>query len=818
MGINMKEDTTFGQLGRIRSSKTNKASRVAVIAAIAVGGTVAVQSTSVVAQTRALEEILVTSRRYEESITDAPLAVAVMSDEYLRENRVDSVQDILELTPGGDWQQFAKAQPTLTLRGIAGSSFGNASLDHSTSVVSDGVALTKPFMMTIPTYDLQRVEVLRGPQGTTFGRNATLGMMSFVSNRPSQEFGGALEMSTGERGLFGLNGHLNGALSDDLSARLAFDYGDVPGAMDDTDGNVLEDAEHTAVKGQLLWEPSDSFSAWLKGEFIQDQEFPTVRRGRDQGGAAWLTPDYGSYVSPTDPWEADISPAGENPWEVTRDMRFLTAELVWDLDNDMTLTSISGYQKGSHYSNSDAFGTPFDIRDQLVWNDANVLSQEFRLDNHAGGNQLRWLVGASILADEEERIEINEAEPLRGNCNAVDPDGCSRNSTLVTEAVNTTDAYGIFGEITYDISDELTLAVGGRFSSDERNLDFATYGWGSSGGLGGVGLGSNDSRDCEYLQSLPGFAGQCGTEANPVGFADSVGETWTNFSSKVSLSYAVNDNNNVYALYSEGFKAGGFQQDARTNDNLGLILEPEIATNIEFGWKGSYDTLVFAITAFQQEQTEVQTGNLVAIGSSQLNLLVNAAGVTNTGLEIEGTWAATDNLTIGGSIASYSPEFASGSVLSGTYNASTGAFEGGFDVAGQVPSGAIEEASYLYATYEWGLSDGSSLSLRGDWRHRGEVWGQNGDAARAATTLNDPNTLIFLRPSIDKLGLRLAWTAANENWGWSLWGRNLDNDPDYINFGPPFGYLLQATSNGQRARAVGSTGRRQIGATINYSF
>lgn len=794
-----------------------------LLVASIVGSCIALPSAQVFAQDgaqrRALEEILVTSRRYEESITDAPLAVAVMSSDFLEENQVDSIQDILELTPGADWGQFAKAQPGLSLRGIAGGSYGNASLEHAVSVVSDGVPLTKAFMMTIPAYDLQRVEVLRGPQGTTFGRNATLGMMHFISARPSQEFGGSMQMTTGERGLFGIGGHINGAINDELSARLAVDYSDAPGSMEDAQtGDMLEDAEYTAVKGSLLWEPSDDLSVYVKAEFIQDQEFPTVRRGADLG-AVWLLPAYGNYESPNDPWKADISPAGDDPWEVTRDMRFFTTEVTKSLDNDMTLTYIGGFQSGTHYSNSDAFGTPYDIRDQLVWNDATVLSHEIRLDNQASGNRLRWLVGASILTDEEHRVELNVSEPDRNNCNAVDPDNCFRNSTLWTDALNETDAYGIFGELTYDISDQLTLSVGGRYSSDERNLDFATWGYGSAGGLGGIGLGANDSSDCEYLKTLPGYAGQCGTEDNPVGFSGTVSDSWNNFSPKVTLSYEVNENNNIYVLYSEGFKAGGFQQDARTASNLQLVLDPEEATNFELGWKGSYDTLVFALTAFRQEQAGVQTGNLVAIGSSQLNLLVNAEGVQNTGVEFEATWAATDNLTIGGSIASYSPEFLDGSVLSGTYNASTGAFEGGFDVSGELPSGAIEEASYLFATYEWGLSDGSTLSLRGDWRHRGEVWGQNGEAARNARNLNNDGYM-FLRPSIDKLGLRLAWTSPGENWGWALWGRNLDNDPDYINYGPPFGYLLQASPNepSQRARAVGSTGRRQLGATINYSF
>ena len=160
-----------------------------------------------------IEEIVVTSRRYEESITDAPLAVAVMNSEFLEENRVNTVQDILELTPGANWGQFAKAQPQLGLRGISGGAFGNASLEHAVSVVTDGVPVTKAFMMTLPVYDQERVEVLRGPQGTTFGRNATLGMMHFISARPSQEKSAAIEVSAGERDLFGINGHFNGALS-----------------------------------------------------------------------------------------------------------------------------------------------------------------------------------------------------------------------------------------------------------------------------------------------------------------------------------------------------------------------------------------------------------------------------------------------------------------------------------------------------------------------------------------------------------------------------------------------------------------------------
>ena len=151
-----------------------------------------------------LEEIEVTSRRFEESITDAPVAVAVMDMDFLQDQKVDSIQDILEITPGATWDQFAAAQSGLSMRGIFGGTFGNASLESAVQVVYDGVPLTKAFMMTIPTYDLARVEILRGPQGTTFGRNATLGLMHFISAKPSQETSGDIRLTVGDPDLVGL--------------------------------------------------------------------------------------------------------------------------------------------------------------------------------------------------------------------------------------------------------------------------------------------------------------------------------------------------------------------------------------------------------------------------------------------------------------------------------------------------------------------------------------------------------------------------------------------------------------------------------------
>jgi iron complex outermembrane receptor protein len=497
-------------------------------------------------------------------------------------------------------------------------------------------------------------------------------------------------------------------------------------------------------------------------------------------------------------------------------MFMFSTELSWALSNDISATLIFGHLDGDHYSNSDAFGTPYDIRDQLVWNDADEQSLEIRFDNHASGNRFRWLAGATYLTDEEWRLEVNESEPLRDNCNSTAPSACPRNSTLVTEGTNVTDAFGIFGEVTFDISDALTLAVGGRYSKDDRDLDYATDGWGAAGGLGGIGLDNPDpTRDCNAITAAGTTPGQCGTEANPVGYEGSVSESWSNFSPKVSLTWALNDNNNLYALYSEGYKGGGFQQDARWLEALYLILDEEEATNMELGWKGSYESLVFAVTLFKQEQKGVHTGNLVAVGSSQSNLLVNAKGIENTGVELEATWAATEGLTLGGHVSLYDPKFLSGTLIGTT---------GGEDVSGVKPSNSVDRAFVVWAAYDWELAGGSSFRLRADVKDQGTVWGQNGSNNRAGLNLRG-DCCMYLNPAQTKTGLRLEWTSAEGNMGFSVWGRNLDDDPYYVNYGPPFGYVylngtgsLNSEGSPVRARAVGSTGRRQVGATFRYNF
>lgn len=818
------------------NTKRGLSAAVAAVLSTGAGTGVAVAQQSGAAM---LEEVVVTARRVEESITDAPVAVAVMDNDFLESNRIDNIQEILEMSPGATWGQFTAAQPSLTLRGINGGNFGNSSLESAVQSVYDGIPLTKAFMMTAPVFDLARVEIMRGPQGTTFGRNATIGLMHLVSARPTDEFDAGVSVTAGTLDLAGIEGFVNGSLSDTISGRLAFKFQDTDGAVEDAiTGNALEGSEQTAIRGSLLIEPNDNFSAYLKAELISDDMLPVVRRGSETTGQAWLNPNaFGGYVAPSDPFKAEIDQT-RTDWRTDRDMTFLTAELNWNLSDDLSLTWLSGYQDGDHSTIQDAFGTPFAIRDQIVDNDATVLSTEVRLDNYASGNRMRWLVGAQYLTDEETRVEENVQFPERGLPNGLcgpradRPGGCPE-WNLFTRSLGETESLGLFGEIQFDLTDQLTLAVGARYTDDTRDYDYSTWGWGEAGGLNALGLG-NGARDCN-ANAIPDPLGRvngpngvynvCGTEAAPMGFDDVVSQSWDDTSGKISLSYEVNDNNTVYVLYSEGFKAGGFQHDARNfahlNDNL---VNPEGAENFEFGWKGSYDSLLFAITVFSMEQTDAQVNVNVPAGvgsTGNVTLVRNTGGIENTGIEFEATWAATENLRIGGSIGSYDAEYGPGSLQGGAFDPLTGTFTGE-DISGTQPNNSPDLTYAVYADYAWSLSNGSSIRLRGDMFHRSEMWDQAGATNRGGLNLAGTG-FMYVRPELDKIGMNLSWTNAAENLTVSLWGRNLDDDPDFINRGPGIGFIFnngQPGANGEvvRSRPVGVTGRKQVGVTASYSF
>lgn len=798
------------------------------LAVLAVIG-LAIPAGQAVAQQRgasgaALEEIIVTSRRYEESINDAPLAVNVLDAEYLAKQGVNTLDDALELTPGATWGNYTMAQPGNTLRGMESYNSGNASLESSVQVVVDGVPLTKAFMMTPPVYDMERVEVMRGPQGTTFGRNAALGLVHFVTARPSQDFSASANATLGTRNYYGLGGHINGGVTDNISVRVAANKLQYDGDLEDENtGEALEGENTWAVRASALFEPSDTFDAYLKLEHIVDRGKAPARRHESCTVPSLTSPPYvNEYTANCDPWKASISSPPEDGFYQDRDMTFVTAELTWRR-GDFNITSLTGYQWGQHAVINDIFASPEVIQDQHVQNDANVFSTELRIDNQGSGSTIGWLAGIYLLHDDEYRLETNIGAPPRGN-------GAGRinpvvTSTLTARGWSETSSVGIFGEITFNIGDRTEVAIGGRYTDESKDYDFTNYCYGRIGacsGLGNLSAGYEDyydpSTDCSNPANQDLAAGTCGSEANPMGIGIGdplyISKSWDDFSVKASVSFALNENNNIYALYSEAFKSGGYHHDARSAGQFyESVLDPEFVENYEIGVKGSYDRFRYAITAFMMEQVDAQNSALVPLeGGSYITALANFGGVEQQGFEFEATWAATDNLLIGGNMAFYDGELGPGSVLNAELDEDTGEFVG-TDVSG-TPTG-MDNTWVLFAEYTADLSGGSTLSVRVDNQHRSEV---APPANRTSTMTLDGKTLAFERPAIDNLGLNISWTSSQGDKEVVLWGRNILDEYDWGGWGPASSFWFNNGGAGPGTAPRNYWGRERYGVDVRFNF
>ena len=570
-----------------------------------------------------LEEIVVTSRRYAESIEDAPVAVGVMTETYLKNNRVTRADDLMEVSPGATWESFSKMQPVASLRGIIAPTPGNASSEASIQTVQDNVVITKDSMKYPTMFDMERVEVMRGPQGTAFGRNASVGLIHFVSNRPGQDKNGSSVTATfGTDELVEIDGFVTGQFSDTVAARIAVNYDSQDGPTESiSTGNGLDGDSNTAVRASLLFEPSDTFSAYIKLEHSADRDDAPVRSAYYQPGSGldYATDpfvvgraDGGPYAEtwfrPDDPFKNEISSGYD--FSTDRDITTFAAELTWALEN-MTVTSITGYLDGDTHSLMDLVGTPNNVSFQEVANDAQSFSTELRLDNVATDNAVTWLAGVYYMTDEEDRFEQNifQADGARL--------GPWVETHMGTLANNQTDSFSFFGEINYDINDRTTITYGGRYVDDSKDYLYGVRAWGANkqiAGVPGVGPGVDGVAAVCPLAGPPN--GTCGTEADPLGFTDyPVSDSWDDFISKLSITYVLNDNTNIYGLYSEGFKSGTFQPDARNKASADIVVEPETSTNFEIGIKGSGERYRYAITAFMMEVEDVQTINLVPVAA-----------------------------------------------------------------------------------------------------------------------------------------------------------------------------------------------------------
>ncbi|WP_035616319.1 TonB-dependent receptor [Hyphomonas johnsonii] len=596
---------------------------------------------------RKLGTIVVSTQKREQSLLDVGAAVSVIGGDALEFRDLANMSDISNSVPNVEYGEVAGASQ-ITIRGI-GLNVETGFAEPAVAVHLNGVFLGRSNAAALGLADLASVEVLRGPQGTLYGRNATGGVVNFTTNKPTDAFEAGATIGAGsfERRL--ARGYVSGPFSDTVRGRLSIAYEEDDGYIDNrTTGKTEGGLEATTLKGDLSWDITENLTS--------DIFFLTIDQDRVGPSFEKIRPGFLAGLAGFDDRPNNIL-NNRTPWsDIGMDVAGLT--LDWKTDF-ATLRSITGYTTFDRVDFFDGDVTALDVLTSGRTEDAEAWSQEFNLIGNEGG-RLDWIVGAFWMQeDSSSRTDVDT-----GSDSAIlmlPPEI----SFTVNQLVEDLEAFGLFGDVTFNVSDTVRLKGGLRYSEEKK-------------------------KGSQTVTFFDNTVVVCGDQVSDISFHDTT--------PKAGIEWDVAESTMLYAQYQEGFKSGGFNQAGCGS------FEPEEVTSIEAGMKGQYfdGRLYLAASAFTYDYTNLQVLQI----RNNTGFVENAADSTITGAELEAIIAVTDNLQAEAAI----------SFLDATYDAFIDG--AGSDFSGNTLNRAPEYT--LSGALEYTVPVNSSLF--GDPRLRAEVF------------------------------------------------------------------------------------------------
>jgi len=623
-----------------------------------------------------LEVIIVTAQKRTESLQETPIAISAFSSTMLDERGITDVESLVSAVPGMHFSQ-AGSNTRITLRGI-GTEQTTVTGDPGVAFHVDGVYQARASAGSALFYDLERVEVLRGPQGTLYGRNATGGSINLISKRPESELGGEFELQIGNYDHQRVRGVFNVPLIDD---KLLFR---ISGQQEKRDGfyenltqgaDDLEDRDSLNIRTQLLYTPTDNFDALLSVNYSSDKGAGQGNKGL---GDYPISTNFSKFINR---YYTGATPNPSDAWEIRsnanaqRDNSGKGASLTldWDLGST-TLQSISAWQEVEVDTFADADFSDVDIMNENRFQNSSQYSQELRLSS-AGEGPWEWVTGLYWLSEEstvdywlnDQGAGLSSLKHPRFGINifpTIDV-GLDNPAYFGNTSTIESDSLGVFVQTSYNISEDLKLTTGLRYSEDEKSADV--------------------SRKAFSKQEADVFTNQ---------------DSWSKLTWKLGADWQVTKDNMVYASVSTGFKSGGFLQqiDAESYD-AEEILAWEIGSKNRF----FEDRLQANITAYYYEYTDMQLRTI-----RDLNSVVTNAGESEIkGIELELLARPIENLELSAAFAYTNAKFVTyfdDDPLDDIPNTSP------LDLSGNDLARSPDSSVNLLAAYTWEFPSGSLRS------------------------------------------------------------------------------------------------------------
>lgn len=731
-------------------------------------------------QPAALGEIVVTAQRREQSIQRVPISIQAISGDQVRELGVRTSADIGRIAsnvviqqPGGEG-----SVANVSIRGIGLNDYSTNNAGPN-GLYLDDVYLSTPVAQTFPLFDLDRVEVLKGPQGTLYGRNTSGGAINFITRRPTEEFEGYANFALSSFNTVHLEGAFSGPLSSTVGARLSYNLVQSEGYGDNSYTNRKENgASNQALRLQLLYKPTDRLSLLLSGNYYR-----TDNRSVRFRHVGTLDPDtfapcdasrvragecvdlFGFGTSP------DFYGVSSNRQQPLRgEIYGGSARIDYDLDI-IKLTSLSSYIHTSRNYPEDSDAIPARLVELDFVTASDTFTQEIRASFDRG--PLSGVIGAYYLGE-----KLTQTQPLRllEDIDLYFGPGAGDGVALRSFPSSVQHSYStaIFGQVDYEILPSLTLTLGGRYSWERKNFLYSRTEFYQDGGIDSFPTGSPLLTSYKKLRDDAG-----------------------NY--RVALNYQATNDLAIYASTATGFKSGGFNGSFLSSDpaEMDRQLEPvraEHVTAYEIGVKSTFldRKLLFNLALFYNRYRDMQVFTPILTDPSRppFNILDNAPRAHTQGIDATLAVSPVEGLTITENLGILDTELDSYSALLAP---------GAPDYSGNVLALAPKVTSSTVVQYRFDVPSGE-VSLLGGADYKSKVY---------FDTTNDP---LASQDGVWLFNARIAYKHSLPHGSIEIagFGRNLGGKKYLVgssNLSNPFGLLTDVVGR-----------PREFGVELNFGF
>ncbi len=694
-----------------------------------------------------LEEVLVTAQKREERLQDTPISMTVFTAAQIERPELDDLTDIGRFTPNvvfdqGTGNTGSSNNSQFFIRGVGQVDFLFSS-DPGVGIYVDDVYRPRVTGSILDLIDMERIEILRGPQGTLYGKNTIGGAISIVSKGPDGEQNGEATITTGSRSRFDAKASLNFPIEDNLSGRFSFSTRNQDGYVERIlqDGVNTGDVNSNAMRGQLRWTPGDDWDIYLRGDYTRGREEAIANELLAVNTDALLltlwnalvAPTYGPGVAYDERW---LSPERESkatgPSFSDIDDWGVSLNISKFLANNTTVKSITAYRDTEAEFGIDVDNSPLTYLETNNDNDHDQFSQEIQISGISFDDRLNWVVGGFYMTESASDaydlilggglFDALEAFPpgiipgLGGEGNPIHV-ALDFEATIFDEIE--IDSVAVYAQGTFDVSDKLGLTLGGRYTDEDK--EFTT----------------------ELVRNASGVTTVPRT---------TVSDSWDAFTPRAEINYQWNPEVMTYFSASKGFKSGGFNGRAQSIVEIDSF-DPEYVWSYEIGLKSEWfdRKLVVNLSAFHNDYTDIQLTSVRDVQGIIVVVVENAGDAEMDGFELEFAAQPTDAFMIRGGVGYLDAEYTS--------------LNPGATVT--LDTKLVKTPKWtasLLADYEWSLGDSGSLTISGNLSYR-------------SSHFNEVTNLPILeQEAYTLLGANVTYLSASERWSIILFGTNLSDE------------------------------------------